>query len=144
MLEAASQGPPILPRSFNQSVHVKSQMFIQQPKKYQTLQTANWISATCVTTVKCMDVVVSLYHQKSHKRTNDNANERKTGKRKFSDSVSDDNTNEKSNTRGSVDLALIMKKLLGRETHLVFNVIQVLKLYNRAMVLRNTLYFGVQ
>jgi hypothetical protein len=41
-------------------------------------------------------------------------------------------------------MVMVMKKLLGRETPLVLNVIQVLQLHKRAMGLRNTLYFGVQ
>jgi hypothetical protein len=36
-----------------------------------------------------------IYHQKRQTRAKDNANESKTGKSKFSDSVSDDNTNGK-------------------------------------------------
>jgi hypothetical protein len=120
-------------------------MFIQQPKNDQTLHTTYCISATCVTTVKSMDVVTTVSIIKiARPRQRTIQMRARLGSASFMTVHQTTTKTGKINTRGSADLVLSMKKLLGRETPLVLNVIQVLHLHKRAMGLHNTLYFRVQ
>jgi hypothetical protein len=111
--------PSIKSISVNQRVRVNIQMLIQQSKNNQTLQTTNWISATCVTSVKCMDVVDIIFIIKSAiPRQRKTQMRPRLGSTLFLTVYKMITQTVKTKTRGSVDLLLAMKNLLGGETPL--------------------------